>query len=49
MTPQLIEILSADEIRRTLTRLASEVIEKSGDLNNLILIGIYTRGVPLAN
>ncbi len=30
MTPQLIEILSADEIRRTITRLASEVIEKSG-------------------
>jgi len=49
MTSQLIEILSADEIRRTITRLASEVIEKSGDLNNLILIGIYTRGVPLAN
>lgn len=28
MTSQLIEILSADEIRRTITRLASEVIEK---------------------
>lgn len=45
---QVIEILSAKEIRRTLTRLASQVIEKSGDLNNLILLGIHTRGVPLA-
>lgn len=45
---QVIEILSSKEIRRTLTRLASQVIEKSGDLNNLILLGIHTRGVPLA-
>ncbi|MGC1395182.1 MAG: bifunctional pyr operon transcriptional regulator/uracil phosphoribosyltransferase PyrR, partial [Coleofasciculaceae cyanobacterium] len=35
-------------LRRTVTRLASQVIEKSGDLSNLVLIGIYTRGVPLA-
>jgi pyrimidine operon attenuation protein/uracil phosphoribosyltransferase len=48
MTAQLIEILSPDEIRRTITRLASEVIEKGGALDNVILVGIYTRGVPLA-
>lgn len=46
---QVIEILSAKEIRRTITRLASQLIEKSGDPNNLILLGIRTRGVPLAN
>lgn len=46
---KVIEILSAEELRRTLTRLASEVIEKSGDLSNLVLLGIYTRGVPLAH
>lgn len=45
---RIIPILSPEEIRRTLTRLASEVIEKSGDLSNLVLLGIYTRGVPLA-
>lgn len=45
---KIIEILSAEEIRRTVTRLASELIEKSGDLSHLVLIGIYTRGVPLA-
>ncbi|MBJ7901462.1 MAG: bifunctional pyr operon transcriptional regulator/uracil phosphoribosyltransferase PyrR [Cyanobacteria bacterium RI_101] len=49
MTTQVIEILSAEEIRRVLTRLASQVIEKNGDLSQLVLLGIYTRGVPLAH
>lgn len=48
MPTQIVEILSAEELRRTVTRLASQVIEKSGDLSNLVLIGIYTRGVSLA-
>ncbi|MEO8890268.1 MAG: bifunctional pyr operon transcriptional regulator/uracil phosphoribosyltransferase PyrR [Coleofasciculaceae cyanobacterium] len=49
MPTQIVEILSTQELRRTITRLASQVIEKSGDLSNLVLIGIYTRGVPLAH
>jgi len=49
MATQVIEILSAEEIRRTLTRLASQLIEKSGDLSALVLLGIHTRGVPLAH
>jgi pyrimidine operon attenuation protein/uracil phosphoribosyltransferase len=48
MPTQTIEILSAEDLRRTVTRLASQVIEKSGDLSKLVLVGIYTRGVPLA-
>ncbi len=48
MSNQVIEILSAEEIRRTITRLSSQLIEKSGDLSKLVLLGIYTRGVPLA-
>ncbi len=48
MPTQIVEILSAEELRRTVTRLASQVIEKSGDLSNVVLIGIYTRGVSLA-
>lgn len=48
MSTQVIEILSAEEIRRTLTRIASQIIEKSGDLSNLVLLGVRTRGVPLA-
>lgn len=48
MPLESIEILSAEELRRTLTRLASQIIERSGDLSKLVLLGIYTRGVPLA-
>jgi len=48
MPAPIVEILAADEIRRTLTRLASEIVEKVGDPRSLALIGIYTRGVPLA-
>ncbi|MDJ0601100.1 MAG: bifunctional pyr operon transcriptional regulator/uracil phosphoribosyltransferase PyrR [Crocosphaera sp.] len=42
------KILSSEKIRRVMTRLASQVIEKSGDLSDIILLGIHTRGVPLA-
>ncbi|VXD22758.1 Bifunctional protein PyrR (Includes: Pyrimidine operon regulatory protein; Uracil phosphoribosyltransferase) [Planktothrix serta PCC 8927] len=45
---KIVEILSAAELRRTLTRMASQIIEKYGDLENLVLLGIYTKGVPLA-
>jgi pyrimidine operon attenuation protein/uracil phosphoribosyltransferase len=48
MPAKVVEILSAEEIRRTLTRLASQIIERSGDLSKLVLLGIHTRGVPLS-
>lgn len=48
MSPEVVSILSAEELRRTLTRLASQIVERSGDLSKLVLLGIYTRGVPLA-
>lgn len=48
MPPDVVEILSSEEVRRTLTRIASELIERSRDLSKLVLLGIYTRGVPLA-
>ena len=43
-----IVILNEVEIRKTLSRLTSEIIEKVKNLENLILIGIPTRGVDLA-
>ncbi|MCG9885136.1 MAG: bifunctional pyr operon transcriptional regulator/uracil phosphoribosyltransferase PyrR [Cyanobacteria bacterium] len=46
--PRTIEILSADELRRVVNRLASEIVERCGNLEQLALIGIHTRGVPLA-
>lgn len=48
MSSEAIEILSAEEMRRTVTRLASQIVECSGDLSKLVLLGVYTRGVPLA-
>ncbi|MDX2096249.1 MAG: bifunctional pyr operon transcriptional regulator/uracil phosphoribosyltransferase PyrR [Leptolyngbyaceae cyanobacterium bins.59] len=48
MSSHIVEILSAEEVRRTLNRLASQIVENSRDLNSLVLLGIYTRGVPLA-
>lgn len=43
-----VEILSSEEMRRVVTRLASQVVERSSDLSKLVLVGIYTRGVDLA-
>ncbi len=48
MPAKIVEILSDSEIRRTITRLASQIIEKSENLTQIILLGIHTRGVPLA-
>ena len=48
MSEQTIEILSKSKIRRTTTRLASQIVEKCGTLSNLVLLGVYTRGFPLA-
>jgi pyrimidine operon attenuation protein/uracil phosphoribosyltransferase len=42
-------ILDADRIRRMVDRMAHEIAERQKDLPGLALIGIRTRGVPLAN
>jgi len=42
------KILDAKEIERILKRLANEVIEKNKGCENLYIVGIHTRGVPLA-
>lgn len=49
MPAQVVTILSAEEIRRTINRLASQIVETSGDLSNIVLLGIHTKGVPLAH
>jgi pyrimidine operon attenuation protein/uracil phosphoribosyltransferase len=41
-------LLDAEAVARTLTRIAHEVIERNPDLNAVALVGIHTRGVPLA-
>ena len=42
-----IVILTEDELRKTLSRLTSEIIEKVSNIDNLLLIGIPTRGVNI--
>ena len=41
-------VLDADAIERTLSRIAHEVIERNPELDEIALVGIQTRGVPLA-
>jgi pyrimidine operon attenuation protein/uracil phosphoribosyltransferase len=41
-------VLDADGIRRTITRLAHEVVERNAGLEGLVLVGIQTRGFTLA-
>src|SRR6185437_13334543 len=41
-------IMSASEVERTLIRLAHEIVEKNNGVENLTLVGIKRRGVPLA-
>ncbi|WP_346937672.1 bifunctional pyr operon transcriptional regulator/uracil phosphoribosyltransferase PyrR [uncultured Clostridium sp.] len=47
---ELKSILMDDKaIKRTLTRISHEIIEKNKGTENLVLLGIKSRGVPLAN
>jgi pyrimidine operon attenuation protein/uracil phosphoribosyltransferase len=43
------KIADADGIRRMLTRIAHEIIERNKGTENLVLVGIRRRGVPLAS
>ncbi len=41
-------IMTQGDIRRTLARIAHEIIERNKTVEHLILVGVHTRGVPLA-
>ena len=41
-------VMDADRMARTLTRIAHEILERNRALEELALVGIRTRGVPLA-
>jgi pyrimidine operon attenuation protein/uracil phosphoribosyltransferase len=41
-------LLDGEALGRTLSRIAHEIIERNDDLAKLALVGIHTRGVPLA-
>lgn len=42
------EILDQDGMRRSLMRIAHEIVERNHGADNLVLVGIRTRGVPLS-
>jgi pyrimidine operon attenuation protein/uracil phosphoribosyltransferase len=42
------QLMSASEIERTLVRLAHEIVEKNNGVDDLGMVGIRRRGVPLA-
>jgi pyrimidine operon attenuation protein/uracil phosphoribosyltransferase len=42
------EILTADDLRRAIARIAHEVLERNRGSQDLVLVGIQTRGVHIA-
>ena len=43
------DVLSADEISRALRRIGHEILERNKGASDLVLLGIPSRGVPLAH
>ena len=43
------EIIDGEGLRRAISRIAHEIIEKNGGAKDLVLVGIRRRGVPLAH
>ena len=41
-------VMDADRIGRTLTRIAHEILERNKGIDDLALVGVRTRGVPIA-
>lgn len=41
--------MTGQEMRRALTRVAHEILEHNGGAKELVLVGVRTRGVPLAH
>ena len=42
------ELMDADRLSRTLSRMAHEILERHPDIRGTVLVGVRTRGVPLA-
>lgn len=43
------KVMDAEDIRRALHRIAHEITEQTEGAGSIVLVGIHTRGVPLAN
>jgi pyrimidine operon attenuation protein / uracil phosphoribosyltransferase len=42
------KVFDADDLRRAHTRIAHEIVERNHGADALVLVGLYTRGVPIA-
>lgn len=42
-------VLTAPDMRRAISRMAHEIVEHNGGVEGLVLVGLQTRGVPLAH
>jgi len=42
------QILTSDEVRRAIARIGHEIGERNNGVHNVVLVGIYRRGIPLA-
>jgi pyrimidine operon attenuation protein/uracil phosphoribosyltransferase len=42
------ELIDGEGLRRVITRIAHEIIERNGGASNIVLVGIRRRGVPIA-
>ncbi len=48
MADRVTKVMDDSEIRRALTRIAHEIIERNKGAENLVIIGVQSRGVPMA-
>ena len=48
-SPRVRTVFEAADIDRVLTRISHEIIEGAKGAQDLVLLGIQSRGVPLAN
>ena len=44
-----VTLMSPDDIRRAVTRIAHEIVEHNRGASGLVFVGMRTRGVPLAH
>ena len=42
------QVMNSTDVNRSVTRLAHEILERNGGADQLLLVGILTRGEPLA-
>ena len=41
-------VFEADDLKRAITRIAHEIVERNHGADNVVLVGLYTRGVTVA-